>query len=252
MATDKGASTESNKAVQSIAELATGPVTLGMVVMDLPIATAIAKRSGELAVAKGWKVVESRFPMTAVDLTSIADEWIRKGVNWGCEHGPAGTRLLYPALMKRGWKGNFLFISESFNYLTDMKADNLYATAAVAPLELNLPEHKEVIDAAKKYKASPLLTETLWGWEAARMVEKTLRSAGWPVNTKKLLEVMNNIESDNRPLGKVTKWTPDDHTGSFVWRVYKWDKKQGKVVPATDWWRGSATGDVVQKVGPKL
>lgn len=252
VASDKGAATDPHKAMQPISQLADGPVTLGMVVTDIPVAVMIAKKNRELAEAKGWKVVESRFPMGTFDLTPVAEEWIKKGVNWGVEHGPGGARLMYPALMKRGWKGNFLIIGEAFNYLSKMKADNLYAACAVAPLELNLPEHKEVTAAAKKYKASILLTESLWGWDAAKVLEKIFKQVGWPVTTKNLLNVMNNFEIDNRPLSRVTKWTANDHVGFFIWRVYKWDNTKNKVIAVTDWWRADAIGKIVEKVGPNL
>ena len=142
---------------------------------------------------------------------------------------------------------------EAFNYLVQNKADNLYAICSVAPLEtMSLPDHREIVEASKKYKASMLVTENLWGWDTGKVVEKILRQVGWPPTTKKLLDVMNHFECDGRPLTALHRWTPTDHFGDVVWRAYKWDKGRGQVAPVTDWWRADSTGTKVEKVGPKL
>ncbi len=249
---DKGLSADPYRAVQTVSLLATPPVTFGMITADIPVAVAQAEKATELGKAKGWTVIEDRFPMGTVDLTPVAAEWIRKGVNWALEFGPVGARLMYPALMKQGWKGNFILMYEAFNYLTEHKADNLHAICSVAPLEtMSLPDHKEITEAAEKYKASTLLTENLWGWDTAKVVEEILKKAGYPPTTEKLLKVMSDFEFDDRPLARVHKWTPTDHLGTLVWRAYKWDKGKGAIVPVTDWWRASAAGEV-EKIGPKL
>ena len=254
---DKGMLADPHRGVETISQIASKSgikqVILGIVVMDIPVAMGIAQGMKILAEKKGWDVIMSPIPPGAVDLTAVAAKWIEKGVNFGIESGPTVARLMYPALMKRGWKGNFVILYEAFNYLTDIKADNLYAICSVTPMEMmNLPEHKEIVKASKKYKASIVLTENLWGWDTGKVLEKILRQAGWPPTTKKFLEVMNDFECDNRPLARLHKWTPNDHLGSLVWRAYKWDKKIRQVVPVTDWRRSSATGEIIEKVVPKL
>jgi hypothetical protein len=69
------------------------------------------------------------------------------------------------------------------------------------------------------------------------VVEASLRSAGWPITTEKLLNAMSNLKVDTKGLrAGAIEWTKDNHFRTVQsYRVYRWNPDKGAIEMAKDW-----------------
>jgi len=222
------------------------PVKLALSAMDIPVSRIIVEFAKDMAIKAGMeaKMVVIPFPPPA-DLTPFATELVRWGANWATGGAPEeATLALFEAMVKQGWKGTWVG-DAPLGYddnLERLKSDQFVAFFGAHPFADNLPIHREIIEAARKYGASQPPTRMIHGWTLGMIVEAALRQCGWPCDSQKLLQAMNNLEVDFGaagiwPKGAKFRWTASDHIGPRYWRPYNWDKAQGKIVPAGPWYK---------------
>lgn len=224
------------------------PVKLGITVADLPL----ARLSGEIQVKEakkaGFETMLEVVPMGVTDLTPIARKFMEAKANFITYYGPGHLLyLLGDALLKLGYKDTFYVQVGGGSFETALVekwkgVENFVAgTVQAMPPTFNLPEHKPIIDASGKYGiAVPMDHDVVDGWLNGMTLAEVFRKAGWPVNTEKLLGVMNNFKLERAPLGPPIRWTAEDHIGDRWYGYFTW--RGGKIVPAVkDNWIGVNT-----------
>lgn len=232
------------------------PSKLAVLAADLPLARASGEATVKNAPKYGGDTIYEVVPMGMPDLTPIASKFIAAKADYLFYWGPgAPAYLIGDAMLKLGWKGVYVvnLIGGSFEQSMGEKwkgVENFVGEVQTVPAVLNLPEHKPIFDAAQKYSSQvPVDHKVVDGWLNGQIAEEILRRAGWPVDTEKILKVMNDFKLERTPLSAPIKWTAQDHIGDRWFGFYTW--RNGKVVPvAKDYWVGAnAAGDVLGAVG---
>ncbi|MDP3987573.1 MAG: ABC transporter substrate-binding protein, partial [Candidatus Levybacteria bacterium] len=118
---------------------------------------------------------------------------------------------------------------------------NVYLASTHAPFSDDLPSHRDIKEAAKKYGATSLNSLHIIGWHDGIVFAEILKKTGWPVTTEKLLKVMQNLEVNRSPVMAPLKWTPQDHVGKFSFRVYQF--KGNTMVATGPWFVSDARGE---------
>ena len=190
-------------------------------------------------------------PVGTADLTPIASSFIEAKVDAIYFTGPGamGTAL-FDAMDKLGWKGPFIIQAAEveLNLERMKKNENFYMWLHIIPFPMPLPEHQEIIDAAKKYGVTEIKSTLIYGWFAGKAVEQIYRKAGWPVNTEKLLRVMNNFQLERTPIMGNLAWTAQDHAGSLTLALFHWDQKKGQLAVKGSYWWANADGSKIEKL----
>lgn len=226
------------------------PVVLANMVADLPLARKAGEGYTREAKKYGMEVIYEVVPMSMLDLTPVATKFINGKANYLVYGGPGGPAyLIGDAMLKLGWKGTYMvgLAGSSFEQAMGEKwkgVETFIGQVQTEPPMLNFPEHKPIADAAQKYSASvPMNHKLVDGWFNGLVVESILKKAGWPADTAKLVNVMNNFSIERAPLAPPVKWTPNDHVGDRWNGFYTW--RGGKVVPVVDkhWYGSSSTGE---------
>ena len=203
---------------------------VGLLGMQIAGSTAQMTNMDKEAQRMGIPSLLKIAPADTVDMTSIAQAYQDWGANWIFYSGPgAFSTMLFDAMQKAGWKGNLLDQAVAVPpETTEAKYKgntNLYMTSAFVPLSADLPPHKELKEAAQKYGAANLNSLYLIGWYDGVLFKEILSKAGWPVTTEKLVNVMQNLTLDRKPVMGPVRWTPQDHVGNYSAQVYHWDGK---------------------------
>ncbi|HKZ50849.1 MAG TPA: ABC transporter substrate-binding protein [Dehalococcoidia bacterium] len=247
--------------VQSIYEQSQGKAKLAILNMDVPIARIQGDYGEKKAKGMGLEVVSrADVPPGTADLTSYADKFISAKADWLLAASPVDITVAgYEALLRRGWKGGFIldYIAGCSDAVVErFKQDDLMALCIYSRPADNLPIHKDINAAAKKYGAATPVVEFghIQGWINGIMIEQVLRQCGWPCSREKALSVMSNVEFKKESfqglLPGPIKWTPQNHAGIRYTRVYHWDSDKKKIVPVTKWWQTEMTPDQDVKITP--
>jgi len=226
-------------AARYIKEAAKGaPVKVSFLAWDIPGARKLMEVAANKAKEVGLEVTgTAAIPGGTTDFTPFASRIINEGAEWVYAVGPEAVLTgTYDALTRLGWKGNF-FVDYGGSYDDILRGrPNYIAMTFVAAFGESLPEHQVLRETMQKYGVSYPVERTLWGWLYGIVVEKALRTCGWPCDRAKLGKVMNDIEFDFKGLTpKKLKWTPENRHGLSIYRVYRWDPDKDRVIPISDW-----------------
>lgn len=231
------------------------PSKVAVLAADLPLARASGESTVKFASKYNLETIYEVVPMGMPDLTPVASKFIAAKADYLFYWGPgAPAYLIGDAMLKLGWKGTYIvnLLGGSFEQSVGQKwkgVETIIGQVQTVPAILNLPEHKPIFDAAQKYSSAvPVDQKLVDGWLNGQVAEEIFKRAGWPVDTEKLLKVMNNFKLERAPLSAPIKWTPQDHIGDRWFGFYVW--KGDKVVPvAKDYWVGANTsGEVIGAV----
>jgi ABC-type branched-subunit amino acid transport system substrate-binding protein len=235
-----------------VKELSGGkPAKFGILGVDIPLSRIGAEYMRQRAEALGIKTMVKIIPLATVDITPVALQFIDWGADFIHHWGPGPyTTTLYDAMAKMGWKGKNIHTGEMipFEDVRDKYKGNpnYIFNFPYVPLFENLPEHKTILSACEKYKATSINSNLILGWENGRVIAQILKRTAWPVSTEKLVAVMENLELDRRPLMGPLKWSKKDHVGPSYWRAYQW--KGDRIMPATPWFVFDPLSNASQKV----
>ncbi|HKZ50175.1 MAG TPA: ABC transporter substrate-binding protein [Dehalococcoidia bacterium] len=224
-----------------------GTPKVALIGVDAPIARLTTDAGERTAKQLGMEVVaRADVPPNTTDFTSYADRFISAGADWVVTATPKEINIpTFEALQRRGWKGNYILnfaMSCGEGDLQRLKADNLMILCLYTPLTENLPVHKDVREAAKKYSGSvPVEEGHVYGWMEGLMVEHLLRQCGWPCTREKLLDTARRTEFTKDTFQGLqpgpTRWAPTDHGGVRYAQVVRWDSSKKKITPVTPWIR---------------
>jgi hypothetical protein len=166
-------------------------------------------------------------------------------------HAPAGQNIgLIKALRGARFDGPILLGSHGLNEaplinaLQDVgRLDRLQILSRFASPDGDGKELDELRAAARKHgKTTPLSTTSVMGWSLARIMEAALRECGYPCPGEKLNGVLERLSVEMGALmGGPVQFTPGDHFGTSWWRVYQFDDKSRKFLPASSWLETSST-----------
>ena len=167
--------------------------------------------------------------------------------------GPSGPGFaVLEALGKMGWTGVWNTAGEGIEVVEErMKRGKVELSVPVSFFPADLPEHKEIKAAAKKYGVTTMNSYLVLGWTSAMAIEEMFRRTGYPATTERLLEVMNNFKFSQEPLRWGIEWTSTDHAGPCPWQGWYWNSDKG-AFESTNWVWTDAFGLEWNDLGTKV
>lgn len=219
---------------------------VGLLALEIPISLLGVQNMDKEAKRMGMPSMMKVIPAGTVDITPVASAFVDWGANWIYYFGPgAFSSMLFDAMLKVGWKGNLMEQSVAVPFETVVEKykgnPNVYIQSPMLPFVEDLPQHKEIKDAAQKYGVAAVNSLLIIGWNDGKVFAEILKKAGWPVTTDKLVQVMQNFQLDRRPVSFPMKWTPQDHAGTIYSRLYRF--KGDKIEAFGPWFASDAKGE---------
>ncbi|MFH1640248.1 MAG: ABC transporter substrate-binding protein [Chloroflexota bacterium] len=216
----------------------TGKIKMGVIGIEIPVSKNnvdnIVDTGAQFDVEGLGKVV----PVGTADLSAVALAFKDWGANWihGAAPGPYIV-MLYDDLVKMGDEVCVMDMAyiQPFEPTMEKFAGNpdYYESSMFVPFIFDLPEHREISDALEKQGVNDYHSAIIAGWMDGKAVAECLKKTGWPVNTDKLLDVMENLNLDLAPVMGPKVWTATDHVGPSYWRIYHWEGD--KIVSVGPW-----------------
>jgi branched-chain amino acid transport system substrate-binding protein len=202
----------------------------------------------ELCEKMGYKVVyKEHIPPGTVDLSPWANKVAasKADVFWGY----FGSEVMFPlvlALEKAGYSKDIVFpdfvterdVAKIVEELKGKKVNLIWYGRYASVYEgKNIPKIQEIGSTMEKYNARyPISARHLQGWVMGRLLEKSLRKAGWPCDRAGLIAALETtqIETDGLTGGPI-HFTPTDHYGPVWFKAYKCNATQKSLKPFLDW-----------------
>jgi branched-chain amino acid transport system substrate-binding protein len=219
--------------------------------IEAPGGVAACQYAEGAAVAGGLETGTVLFPPTVTEFGAIAQRMMSMNPTIVVAHAGSGQNVgLIKALRGAGFNGPILMGSHGLNEAPLINAlqgigslDRLQILSRFASPDSAGKELDDIRAAAQKYgKKTPVSTTTIMGWSLAKLMEASLRQCGSPCSGDKLNSVLENIKVDMGSLmGGPIQFTPKDHYGTTWWRVFQYDEKEKKFLPASEWLEASST-----------
>jgi branched-chain amino acid transport system substrate-binding protein len=219
--------------------------------IEAPGGVAACQFTEGAAAAGGLETGTVLFPPTVTEFGAIAQRMMSMNPTMVVAHAGSGQNVgLIKALRGAGFDGPILMGSHGLNEAPLINAlqgigslDKLQIVSRFASPDSTGKELDEIRAAAQKYgKKTPLTTTTIMGWSLAKVMEASLLKCGYPCPGEKLNSVLENLKVDMGSLmGGPVQFTPKDHYGTSWWRVFQYDAKDKKFLPASDWLEASST-----------
>jgi len=232
---------DSDASLDFIKELSGANTKVGLAAAAIPVSREEIAYAQSVAAKKGLNVVDEEVssPLTA-DYAPYATKLQQASSDWVYSWAPWVTQIrTFEALRRLGWSGSYIAWAHppAEAELTRLKDGKLYLIGTNALFADGLPIHSEIIAAAKEANSRYPGSEMAEGWIAGMVVEASLRSAGWPITTEKLLNAMSNLKVDTKGLrAGAIEWTKDNHFRTVQsYRVYRWNPDKGAIEMAKDW-----------------
>jgi branched-chain amino acid transport system substrate-binding protein len=201
--------------------------------------------------AGGLKTGTVLFPPTVTEFGAIAQRMMGMQPTIVAAHAGSGQNIgLVKALRGANYNGPILLGAHGLNETPLINSlqgvgglDKLQILSRFASPDSEGKELDEIRAAAKKNgKTTPISTTTIMGWSLAKVMEAALRQCGYPCPGEKLNGVLENLKVDMGSLmGGPVQFSPTDHYGKTWWRVYQFDDKSKKFLPASAWLETSST-----------
>ncbi len=216
---------------------------VGFAAQDIPISRGEMEYAEQYAKQAGLETVPVVvIPGATADFTPFGSKLKEGGIDWGLSwalwHIQIGP---FEALRRLGWNGRWMLIAhaQAQDELTRLKDDGLFAFTANAMFTENLPIHAEIRDAAQKAGTKYPAHYMAEGYGSGMVLEAALQKCGWPCDKEKLQHAMSNLTVDMRGLrGGPIEWTEGNHYRKVnLYKVYRWDKGQNRIVAVGDWAR---------------
>ena len=219
--------------------------------IEAPGGVAACQYAEGAAAAGGLETGTVLFPPTVTEFGAIAQRMISMNPTIVVAHAGSGQNVgLIKALRGAGFNGPILLGSHGLNETPLINAlqgigslDKLQIVSRFASPDSPGKDLDEVRAAAKKYgKTTPISTTTIMGWSLAKVMDASLTACGYPCPGSKLNGVMENLKVEMGTLmGGPVHFTPTDHYGTTWWRVFQYDQKEKKFLPASEWLEASST-----------
>jgi branched-chain amino acid transport system substrate-binding protein len=219
--------------------------------IEAPGGVAACQYAEGAAAAGGLETGTVLFPPTVTEFGAIAQRMLSMNPTIVVAHAGSGQNVgLIKALRGAGFSGPILMGSHGLNEAPLINAlqgigslDKLQIVSRFASPDSPGKELDDIRAAAQKYgKKTPISTTTVMGWSLGKVMEASLRQCGYPCPGDKLNSVLENIKVDMGALtGGPLHFKPKDHYGTTWWRVYQYDAKGNKFLPASGWLEASST-----------
>ena len=242
--TSFGAKYDSQFAVNFIKQQAAGKkIKIGFAAQDIPISRGEMEYAEQYAKQAGLETVPVVvIPGATADFTPFGSKLKEAGIEWGLSwalwHIQIGP---FEALRRLGWNGRWMLIghAQAQDELTRLKDENLHAFTPNAMFVENLPIHAEIREAAQKAGGKYPAHYLGEGYGSGLALVAALERCGWPCDKEKLQRAMSNLTVDMRGLrGGPIEWSETNHYRKVnLYKVYRWDKGQNRIVAVGDWAR---------------
>ncbi len=242
--TSFGAKIDSEFAVNFMRQQTPGKkFKVGFAAQDIPISRGEMEYAEQYAKQAGLDTVPVVvIPGATADFTPFASKLKEGGIDWGLSwalwHIQIGP---FEALRRLGWDGRWMLIAhaQAQDELTRLKEENLFAFTANAMFTENLPIHAEIREASQKAGSKYPAHYMAEGYGSGMALEAALQRCGWPCDKERLQRAMSNLTVDMRGLrGGPIEWTEANHYRRVnLYKVYRWDKGQNRIVAVGDWTR---------------
>jgi branched-chain amino acid transport system substrate-binding protein len=219
--------------------------------IEAPGGVAACQYAEGAAAAGGLETGTVLFPPTVTEFGAIAQRMLSMNPTIVVAHAGSGQNVgLIKALRGAGFSGPILMGSHGLNEAPLINAlrgigslDKLQIVSRFASPDSPGKELDDIRAAAQKYgKKTPISTTTVMGWSLAKVMEASLRQCGYPCPGDQLNSALENIKVDMGALmGGPVHFKPKDHYGATWWRVYQYDAKGNKFLPASEWLEASST-----------
>jgi branched-chain amino acid transport system substrate-binding protein len=219
--------------------------------IEAPGGVAACQYAEGAAAAGGLETGTVLFPPTVTEFGAIAQRMISMNPTIVIAHAGSGQNVgLIKALRGAGFNGPILLGSHGLDETPLINAlqgigslDKLQIVSRFASPDSPGKDLDEVRTVAKKYgKTTPISTTTIMGWSLAKVMDASLTACGYPCPGSKLNGVMENLKVDMGTLmGGPVHFKPTDHYGITWWRVFQYDQKEKKFLPASEWLEASST-----------
>lgn len=219
--------------------------------IEAPGGVAACQYAEGAAAAGGLETGTVLFPPTVTEFGAIAQRMLSMNPTIVVAHAGSGQNVgLIKALRGAGFSGPILMGSHGLNEAPLINAlqgigslDKLQIVSRFASPDSPGKELDDIRAAAQKYeKKTPISTTTVMGWSLGKVMEAALRQCGYPCPGDKLNSALENIKVDMGALmGGPVHFKPKDHYGTTWWRVYQYDAKGNKFLPASAWLEASST-----------
>jgi branched-chain amino acid transport system substrate-binding protein len=219
--------------------------------IEAPGGVAACQYAEGAAAAGGLETGTVLFPPTVTEFGAIAQRMMSMNPTIVVAHAGSGQNVgLIKALRGAGFDGPILMGSHGLNEVPLINGlqgigslDKLQIVSRFASPDSPGKELDDIRAAAQKHgKNTPIATTTIMGWSLAKLMEAALHPCGYPCPGEKLNSVLENINVEMGSLmGGPVHFTPKDHYGTTWWRVFQYDAKEKKFLPASDWLEASST-----------
>jgi branched-chain amino acid transport system substrate-binding protein len=219
--------------------------------IEAPGGVAACQFAEGAAAAGGLETGTVLFPPTVTEFGAIAQRMTSMSPTMVVAHAGSGQNVgLIKALRGAGFDGPILMGSHGLNEMPLINAlqgvgslDKLQIVSRFSSPDTTGKELDEIRAAAQKYgKKTPVSTTTIMGWSLAKVMEAALLKCGYPCPGEKLNSTLENIKVDMGLLmGGPVQFAPKDHYGISWWRVFQYDAKDKKFLPASEWLEASST-----------
>src|SRR5262245_16826096 len=219
--------------------------------IEAPGGVAACQYAEGAAAAGGLETGTVLFPPTVTEFGAIAQRMIAMKPTIVVAHAGSGQNVgLIRALRGAGYDGPILMGSHGLNEMPLINAlqgvgslDKLQIVSRFSSPDSTGKKLDEIRAAAQKYgKKTPVSTTTIMGWSLAKVMEAALLKCGYPCPGEKLNSTLENIKVDMGSLmGGPMQFAPKDHYGISWWRVFQYDAKDKKFLPASEWLEASST-----------
>ena len=216
---------------------------MGFSAQDIPISRLAMEHAEQYARKSGIETIPVVIvPGASADFTPFASKLKEGGIDWNFSmalwHVQIGP---FEALRRLGWTGRYMLIAhaQAQDELARLKDEHLYAFSATAMFTENLPIHGEIREAAQRAGTKYPAHYMGEGYGSAMALEAALQKCGWPCDRERLTRAMSNLTVDMRGLrGGPIEWTETNHyRKANLYKVYRWDKAQNRIVATGDWTR---------------
>lgn len=170
-------------------------------------------------------------PFSTTDYSPAARALISSGAKAISVFCPADCTLQFiRALRASGYKGPIAAVlASSEPDFRALKDPDLYLLLHNSLLTEGKPIHKKILDAAKRFNARAPANDLLDGWYVGMVLDKALKTCGFPCSRDKLTQILNNnFTLDDQDavdlMGGKLRWDAAVHhlkTKSF--QVVRWD-----------------------------
>ena len=177
-------------------------------------------------------------PFSTTDYSPAARAIIGSGAQAVNVYCPADCTLQFVrALRAAGFKGPITAVlASSEPAFRALKDPELYLVVNTSLIAENKPVHQKIVDAAKRFHARASAGDLLDGWLVGMVIEKGLKTCGFPCTREKLMAIFNdNFTLDSQDaidlIGGKISWTPSVHYLKVkAFRVVHWSTEKQQFV----------------------